>query len=97
MKYIPDFKLRDEFYVETKGRFTHEDRRKMLAVFKHNPGIKLVIVFSHPNHTITKKSKTTYGEWCDKHGIPWIGFKTIVESTEDAYHLLKGRAGMADR
>lgn len=96
MKYIPDFKLKQQFYVETKGRFTREDRRKMLAVFRHNPGIRLVIVFSHPNNTITKKSRTTYGEWCTKHEIPWVSLEELEDSS-DAYRLLKGRAGVEDR
>ena len=26
---------------------------------------------------ISKKSKTTYAKWCEKHDIPWCSFTTI--------------------
>ena len=72
--YTPDFQLIDlgkYDYIETKGRFTAADRKKMLLVKLHNPAVKILMVFQNPNVTLSKISKTTYAEWCDKHDIEW--------------------------
>lgn len=73
-RYIPDWKLRDKVYVETKGRFTAADRKKMLYVTEQHPDIKIYMLFQR-NNTISKTSRTTYGDWCDKHGIEWAVFQ----------------------
>jgi hypothetical protein len=87
-KYTPDFKI-GEVYLETKGRFTSEDRKKMLFVFRSNPDLNLLMVFPKPLNTITRKSKTTYADWCDKNGIPWL-------SIEELEHLIKTRKNYVD-
>ena len=63
--------LGPHFYLETKGRFTGSDRQKMKAVKTQNPESTVVIVFQDPNKTISKVSKTTYAQWCDKNDIEW--------------------------
>ena len=75
--YTPDFEI-GGIYFETKGRFTSEDRKKMLLVLASNPGIDLWMVFGRPQNTITKRSKTTYGDWCAAHGIAWIGIDELT-------------------
>ena len=75
--YTPDFKLPNYKYLEVKGYWDAEDRRKILAVKKDNPDIDLRMVFQSPYNTISKRSKTTYAKWCDKHDIPWTSYHDI--------------------
>ena len=75
--YTPDFVLPNYTYLETKGYWDAADRRKVLAVKKANPQIDLRMVFQAPYNTISKKSKTTYAKWCEKHDIPWTSYHDI--------------------
>ena len=75
--YTPDFLLPNHVYLETKGYWDAADRRKVLAVKRDNPLIDLRMVFQSPYNTISKKSKTTYAKWCDKHNIPWTAYHEI--------------------
>ena len=75
--YTPDFVLPNYIYLETKGYWDPADRRKVLAVKRDNPDVDLRMVFQSPFNTISKKSKTTYAQWCEKHDIPWTSFHNI--------------------
>ena len=75
--YTPDFVLPNYTYLETKGYWDAADRRKILAVKKATPEIDLRMVFQSPYNKISKKSKTTYAMWCEKHDIPWTSFHDI--------------------
>jgi len=75
--YTPDFVLPNYIYLETKGYWDAADRRKILAVKKANPQIDLRMIFQSPYNTISKKSKTTYAKWCEKHDIPWTSYHNI--------------------
>ena len=75
--YHPDFVLPNHVYLETKGYWDPNDRRKVLAVKRDNPDIDLRMVFQAPYNTISKKSKTTYAQWCERHDIPWSSFHNI--------------------
>ena len=75
--YTPDFVLPNYVYLETKGYWDPADRRKVLAVKRDNPDVDLRMVFQSPFNTISKKSKTTYAQWCEKHDIPWTSFHNI--------------------
>lgn len=80
-KYHPDFILQREYpfikiYIETKGRFVTADRQKHLMIKNEKPWLDIRFVFSNPNAKISKKSKTTYAMWCDKHGFKYAK-KTI--------------------
>ena len=75
--YTPDFVLPNYTYLEAKGYWDPEDRRKILAVKKANPEADIRMVFQSPYNTISKKSKTTYAQWCEKHNIPWTSFHDI--------------------
>ena len=72
--YTPDFIVQTEIgttiYVEAKGNFTAADRKKMRLVIEQNPGLDIRMLFMRQNK-IQRNSKTTYGSWCDKHGIKW--------------------------
>ena len=66
--YTPDFLLPNGILVETKGRFTPDDRQKHLAIKKQHPDLDIRFVFTNSKAKLRKGSKTTYGMWCDKHG-----------------------------
>lgn len=69
--YNPDFRLPNGIIIETKGRFVLTDRKKHLLVKEQNPNLDIRFVFSNSKNKINKKSKTTYGDWCDKHGFKY--------------------------
>jgi hypothetical protein len=78
-KYTIDFRLPNGILIEAKGRWTLEDRKKHLLVRKQHPELDIRIVFQSPNNKIRKGSKTTYADFCDKHGIQWAA-KEVPES-----------------
>ena len=78
-KYTIDFTLPNGILVETKGRWVLEDRKKHLLIKKQHPELDIRIVFQSARTKIRKGSKTTYGDFCDKHGIQWAE-KNIPES-----------------
>ena len=69
--YHPDFKLPNGIRVETKGRFVLADRKKHLLVKQQHPELDIRFVFTNSKNKINKKSKTTYGMWCEKHGFKY--------------------------
>lgn len=73
--YLPDFYINEEYFIETKGRFLGIDRKKHLLVREQNPDIDIRFAFQNPKARLNKNSKTTYGDWCDKHGFQWCGKK----------------------
>lgn len=82
-KYTPDFiftkKNGETMYIETKGRWTAVDRKKMKHILESNPGIDLRLVFQNPNQRISKASKTTYEAYANKLGIHHVAKKDIPE------------------
>jgi hypothetical protein len=82
-KYTPDFKIRKSedriLYIETKGRWVTADRKKLKLVKEQHPELDIRILFQNAKNKITKNSKTTYGDYADKIGIPWAE-KTIPDS-----------------
>lgn len=69
--YTPDFHLSPHIVIETKGRWTVDDRLKMLYLKDQHPEIDFRMVFQNANQKIKKGSKTSYADYCDKHGIKW--------------------------
>ena len=67
--YTPDFRLPNGIYIETKGRFVLDDRQKHLLIKQQRPELDIRFVFQNSKNKIRKGSKTTYGDWCDKHGF----------------------------
>ncbi|GCE65718.1 hypothetical protein OMCYN_01664 [cyanobiont of Ornithocercus magnificus] len=79
-KYIPDFTLTaHNIILECKGYWSASDRRKIRAVRETNPDLDLRMVFQSPENKISRNSRTTYGGYCDKLGIPWSN--TNIPST----------------
>ena len=67
--YTPDFVLSNGIIIETKGQFTAADRRKHLAIKKQHPKLDIRFVFESSRRKLRKGAKSTYGEWCIKHGF----------------------------
>jgi predicted nuclease of restriction endonuclease-like RecB superfamily len=84
--YTPDFILTkkdgNKMYIESKGRWVLEDRKKHELIKNQYPDLDIRFVFSNPNTRINKKSKTTYANICDKFGWKYSK-KTIPQEWLD--------------
>ena len=77
--YTPDFILKKGYIiVETKGRFTTADRKKHLLIKKQHPKLDIRFVFQNSKAKLYKGAKSTYADWCDKHGFMYAD-KSIPE------------------
>jgi hypothetical protein len=70
-KYTPDFELPNGIIIESKGRFVTADRQKHILVKDQHPELDIRFVFSNSRARISKRSTTTYGMWCEKHGFKY--------------------------
>lgn len=72
-KYTPDFCIKKKdgsnMFIETKGRFVLVDRQKHILLKSQYPEIDIRFVFQNSRIKISKSSKTTYADWCIKHGF----------------------------
>ena len=78
-KYHPDFELQNGILIECKGWFKSQDRSKHLCIKFQHPELDIRFVFSNPDAKLSKKSKTTYADWCKKHGFLYA--KQVVPRT----------------
>lgn len=89
--YTPDFVLSNGIIVETKGRFVAADRAKHISIKKQFPDLDIRFVFSNPNAKLNKTSKTTYGQWCKRHGFQYaakeIPEEWLEEPDKEEYEL----------
>jgi len=67
--YTPDFILSNGIIVETKGRFITADRKKHLCIKKQHPSLDIRFVFTNSRSKLSKGAKSTYAQWCIKHGF----------------------------
>lgn len=81
--YTPDFELKKNVFLECKGFFKPSDRRKMLEVVKQHPDKKFIMLFQNSTVKLTKRSDTTYGDWCTKNNIIWFCWKTKKPTKKD--------------
>lgn len=81
--YTPDWQINQNpnIIYESKGRFTSVDRKKMLLVKKSNPEITIRMIFQNASVRLSKKSKTTYAEWCDKNQVEWCEWHNGLPKT----------------
>lgn len=70
-RYTPDFILSNGVMVEAKGYFTSADRTKHLRVRECNPDADIRFCFQNASNKLNKTSKTSYADWCDRHGFLW--------------------------
>lgn len=68
-RYTPDFILPNGIIIETKGRFVAADRKKHLLIQQQHSELDIRFVFSNSRAKLSKGAKSTYGEWCEKHGF----------------------------
>ena len=73
-KYTPDWKIGEKTYIETKGKLDLETRKKMVWIKEAYPDYKFYFLFQNAHNRITKRSKTTYGEWATDNGFEWAHF-----------------------
>jgi hypothetical protein len=69
--YIPDFVLPNGIIIEAKGYLSQSDRVKMKLIKEQHPALDIRFVFQRASNTISRKSKTTYAKWAERHGFPW--------------------------
>lgn len=67
--YTPDFILPNGIIIEAKGYFEASDRVKHLTIRDQYPDLDIRFVFQNHGTRLTPNSKTTYGDWCVKHGF----------------------------
>jgi hypothetical protein len=86
-KYTPDFVLENGIIIETKGRFLTADRQKHLLVKKQHPDKDIRFVFSRSKTKISKQSKTTYADWCEKNGFLYADLTIPEQWLKEAKHV----------
>ena len=68
-RYTPDFILPSGIIIERKGRFVAADRKKHLLIQQQHSELDIRFVFSNSRAKLSKGAKSTYAEWCEKHGF----------------------------
>lgn len=63
--YTLDYFLPNGILIESKGRFDTADRQKHKWLREQYPDLDLRFVFSSSRTRISKRSRTTYGMWCE--------------------------------
>ena len=74
-RYCPDFKTKVGVFIECKGKWTTEDRLKHVWLREQHPDKRIILLFQNPDVKINKRSKTTYANWADTHGIEWLDWR----------------------
>lgn len=69
-KYTPDFFLPNGIIIETKGKWTVEDRKKMVLVMEQNPELDIRMLFQFDNK-LNRNAKRRYSQWCERRGIKY--------------------------
>lgn len=74
-EYIPDFQITlksgKTFFVEVKGHFRPEDKRKMAAVKQQHPALDIRMVFGSSGNGPKGLQKNRRNlRWCERYGIP---------------------------
>jgi hypothetical protein len=77
--YTPDFVIGNGVLIEAKGRFLSSDRGKHLLIQKQHPELDIRFVFMNARNKLNKRSRTTYADWCDRHGFLWSEMKIPTE------------------
>lgn len=73
--YKPDFILPNGLFIETKGKWDSDSRKKMALVKEQHPKLDIRILFMR-DQPIRKGSETFYSDVCKKLGYEYA-FKEI--------------------
>lgn len=68
--YQPDWVLKNGNIIEGKGFLDRDSKRKMLAVKKCHPELKIFFVFYDAYKKISG-TKETHASWAERNGFPW--------------------------
>ena len=69
--YVPDFYIPTTgVYIEAKGYFDNDARKKMIAVKACNPDKKFVLLFQR-DVPVRKGAKMKYSDWCKKYDFDY--------------------------
>ena len=71
--------------IETKGQFNSADRKKMKLIKLQNPKLDIRFIFSNSKSKIGKKSKTTYGKWCEMFGFKYHCVQSTKKEIPDEW------------
>jgi hypothetical protein len=82
-KYTPDIKLDNGIFIEIKGFFKREDRRKHVLIKEQRPELDIRFIFGNSKNKIYKGSKTTYADWCEKNSFKYAEKIVPKEWTEE--------------
>lgn len=77
--YVPDWKIAENTYIETKGYLSSSNRSRLIDFKKQYPHITVCLVFQASQNKIYKNSKTTYAQWAERHGFEWSDIKDGVK------------------
>ena len=91
--YTPDFPFNNcNIIIETKGAFNSADRKKMKIIKEQNPKLDIRFIFSNSKNKIGKKSKTTYGKWCELFGFKYHCIQsTKITFPQEWLNEIKGK------
>ena len=82
-KYTPDFVYERggrTYLIECKGYFRSGDTQKYRSIAKCIPEThELIFVLMKPNQKVSKNTKNTMAQWCDKNNILWYNIDTLKE------------------
>ena len=82
-KYTQDFVYERggrTYLIECKGYFRSGDTQKYRSIAKCIPEThELIFVLMKPNQKVSKNTKNTMAQWCDKNNILWYNIDTLKE------------------
>lgn len=82
-RYTPDFRINNQgTYIESKGRFTADNRAAMESFIHCHPGVDLRFIFERDNW-MTNKHVYKYSDWCKKLGLKFSVGRAIPSSWVD--------------
>ena len=82
-KYTPDFVYESNgrtYIIECKGYFRAGDTQKYRSIANClGSDQELIFILMKPNQKVSKSTKNTMAQWCDKHNILWYNIDTLKE------------------
>lgn len=83
--YTPDFIIEYKgykLYIESKGYWRAEDRKKTMLILESNQDIYFLMLFQDENKKISKGSKTSYAKFCSKNDIEYCSLSGLEHKIE---------------